>query len=181
MSKNGTTHYFSQFFESFTAFILTLDVSIAGANGFRWIFVGAPAGVASASLTLIFSLTTRIIKKLSSITRNKKKKHDKILMLAKSKLDNIETLVSQALTDIEISHEEFNATIREKQKCERMKENVKNISEKQENMILNSVNSKKITCLQTRHWLKIAKHFTKSKNFIYLSIYFFLFFIFLYM
>ena len=54
------------------------------------------------------------MKKLLSTTRNKKKKHDKILMLAKSKLDSIETLVSQALIDMEISHEEFNAIIREK-------------------------------------------------------------------
>ena len=92
--------------------------------------VGAPAGIASASLTLIFSLTTGIIKKLLSITRNKKKKHDKILMLAKSKLDNIESLVSQALTDMETSHEEFNAIIREKQKYESMKDNVNNVSEK---------------------------------------------------
>ena len=76
--------------------------------------VGAPVGIASASFTLIFSLTTGIIKKLLSITRNKKK-HDKILMLAKSKLDSIETLVSQALIDMEISHEEFNAIITEKQ------------------------------------------------------------------
>ena len=86
------------------------------------------------------------------MTRGKKKKHDKILMLAKSKLDNIETLVSQVLIDMEISHEGFNAIIREKQKYERMKENVKNVSErssaeKQENMRLNSVNSKKITSL----------------------------------
>ena len=56
---------------------------------------------------LIFSLTTGIIKKSLSITRKKKTKHDKILMLAKSKLNNIETLVSQALIDMEISHEEF--------------------------------------------------------------------------
>ena len=76
--------------------------------------VGAPVGIASASFTLIFSLTTGIIKKLLSITRNKKKKHDKILMLTKSKLDSIEALVSQALIDMEISHEEFNAIIREK-------------------------------------------------------------------
>ena len=105
--------------------------------------VGAPVGIASASFTLIFSLTTGIVKKLLNITRNKKKKHDKILMLAKSKLNSIETLVSQALIDMEISHEEFNAIIREKQKYERMKENVRNVSEKQENMRLNSVNSKK--------------------------------------
>ena len=83
--------------------------------------VGAPVGIASASLTLVFSLTTGIVKKLLNITRNKKKKHDKILMLAKSKLNSIETLVSQALIDMEISHEEFNAIIREKQKYKRMK------------------------------------------------------------
>ena len=67
--------------------------------------LGAPAGIASASFTLIFSLTIGIVKKLLTITRNKKKKHDKILMLAKTKLNSIETLISQALTDMEISHE----------------------------------------------------------------------------
>ena len=56
---------------------------------------------------LIFFLTTGIVKKLLNITRNKKKKHDKILMLAKSKLSSIETLISQALIDLDISHEEF--------------------------------------------------------------------------
>ena len=53
-------------------------------------FVGAPVGIAETSFTLIFSLTTGIIKILLSITRNKKKKRDKILMLAKSKLNRIE-------------------------------------------------------------------------------------------
>ena len=90
--------------------------------------VGAPVAIASASFTLIFSLTTGIIKKLLSITRNKKKKHNKILMLPKSKLDSIVTLVSQALVDMEISHERFNAINREKQKYERMKENVRSAS-----------------------------------------------------
>ena len=88
-----------------------------------------------------FFLTTGIIKKLLSITRNKKKKHDKIFILAKSKVDNFEKLVSQGVIDMEISQEEFNAVIRDKQKYERMKENVKNVSE---NMKLNGVNSKKI-------------------------------------
>ena len=58
--------------------------------------VGAPVGIASASFTLIFSLTTGIVKKLLSTTRNKKKKDDKIFMLAKSKPSSIETLTSQA-------------------------------------------------------------------------------------
>ena len=92
--------------------------------------VGAPVGITSPIFTLNFSLTTRTIKKLLSTTRNKKKEHDKILMLPKSKLDSIETLVSQASDDMEINHEELNAIIREKQKFERMKENVRN-SEKQ--------------------------------------------------
>ena len=46
--------------------------------------VGAPVRIASKGFTLIISLTARIVKKLLSITRNKKKKHNKILMLAKS-------------------------------------------------------------------------------------------------
>ena len=72
------------------------------------VIVGVPVGIASESLTLIFSLTTGIAEKLMNITRNKKKKkkHDKIL-LAKSKLNSIETIISQALTDLDISHEEF--------------------------------------------------------------------------
>ena len=76
--------------------------------------IAAPAEIASASFTLIFSLAIGIIKKLLSIIRNKKKKHAKILMLAKSKLDSVENLVSQALNDMEISHEKFNAILREK-------------------------------------------------------------------
>ena len=66
--------------------------------------VGTPVGIAGASFTLIFSLTTGIIKNMLGLTRIKKKKHDKILMLAKSKLNSIETLVSQALNDMEISY-----------------------------------------------------------------------------
>ena len=68
-------------------------------------------------------------------------------MLAESKLDSIETLLTQALMDMEISHEEFNSIIREKQKYEMMKDNVRYVSENQENMRLNSINSKEITSL----------------------------------
>ena len=61
-----------------------LIVSSATSSGVSIIsftgFTGAPFGIASASLILIFSLTTGIIKKLLNITRNKKKKYDKILM-----------------------------------------------------------------------------------------------------
>ena len=68
-------------------------------------------------------------------------------MLTKSKLNSIESLVSQALIDMEISHEEFITILKEKEKYEKMKENVTDISEKleekQESMKLNSVNSRK--------------------------------------
>ena len=68
-------------------------------------------------------------------------------MLAKSKLNNIETLVSQALIDMEISHEEFVTTLKEKNKYwEDGKKNIRNVSrkleEKAENMTLNSINSR---------------------------------------
>ena len=66
--------------------------------------IGAPVGIARASFTLIFSLTKGIAKKLLNITRNKKKRHDKTHMLAKSKLNGIETLISQALIDMDIRH-----------------------------------------------------------------------------
>ena len=93
---------------------------------------GAPDGIASASFNISFFFNNSNNQK---ITKHNKEKE------AKGKLDGIQTLVSQALIDMEISHEEYNATIREKQKCER------NVSERQENMRLNNVNSKKITSL----------------------------------
>ena len=61
-------------------------------------------------------------------------------MLPGSKLNNIETLVAQALIDMEISHEEFVTILGEKNKYEKTKENVKNVSKKQETVKLNSVN-----------------------------------------
>ena len=103
---------------------------------------GAAVGIASARLTLFFSLTTGIVKKLLNITRNKKKKHDKILMLAKSKLNSIETLTSQALIDMEISREEFITILKETDKYEKMKENLKSENEKYEVMRLSSIKSK---------------------------------------
>ena len=63
-------------------------------------------------------------------------------MLAKSKLNSIETLVSQTPIYMEISHEEFITILNEKDKYEKMKGNVRNVSEKleekAENMRLNS-------------------------------------------
>ena len=82
--------------------------------------VGAPVGIASASLTLFFSLTTGITKKLLNIIQ-----HGKILILAKSKLNSIETLILQALIDMDISHEEFIRILKDKDRYEKMKDNLR--------------------------------------------------------
>ena len=66
--------------------------------------VGVLVRIASASFTLIFFKTTGIVKKLLNIIRSKKKQRDKILMLAKTKQNSIETLISQALNDMQIIH-----------------------------------------------------------------------------
>ena len=88
--------------------------------------VGIPVGIAGASLTVMFTVTTGVVKKLLNITRKKKKKHSKIITLARNKLNIIETLISQALTDFDISHEKFSKTIYEKNNYEQMKDKCRN-------------------------------------------------------
>ena len=105
--------------------------------------IGAPLGIVSASFPLIFSLTTGMVKKLLNITRKKKKKHDKTLTLAKRKLNGIETLISQAFIDLDISRQEFITILNEKDKNEMMKENLKNKNgESYEIIRFNSAKSK---------------------------------------
>ena len=104
---------------------------------------GAPVGKASGNFTLMFSLSIGLIKNWSNITIKKLEKHDKPLMLAKSKLNSIDTLISQALIDMDISHEEFITILKERDRYEIMKGNlrVKN-GESYEIMRFNSVKSK---------------------------------------
>ena len=94
--------------------------------------IGIPAGIRSASFTLIFSLTTAIIKKLLKETRKKRKKHNEILILAKSKLNSIQTLMSQALIDLNISHEKFKTIVSETEKYDQMKESIRNTKNRDE-------------------------------------------------
>ena len=89
--------------------------------------IGIPVGIVGASLTIIFTETTSVVKKLLNITRKKKKKHTKIIALARSKLNIIETLISQALIDFEISHEEFSKIIYEKSNYEQIRDNVRSV------------------------------------------------------
>ena len=91
--------------------------------------VGTPVGIVGSSLTLIFTIGTGISKSLLKVTKKRKKKHNEIIVSAKSKLSDIETLLSSGLDDSKISHEEFISIITEKNIYENIKENIKNTIE----------------------------------------------------
>ena len=91
--------------------------------------VGIPAGITSASLTLVFTIGKGISKSLLKLTKKRKKKHNKIIVLAKNKLNTIDTLLSSALNDSEISHKEFTNIINEENNYEIIKENIKSMTE----------------------------------------------------
>ena len=68
---------------------------------------GIPVGITSSAIGLKICAIAAGIKKDKSIIKKKKKKHDKIVLLAKSKLNSIEVLISKPLTSSVISHNEF--------------------------------------------------------------------------
>ena len=78
--------------------------------------IGAPAGMMRASCSFAFSITTGIVKK-----------HNKIVMLAKSKLNSIESKISEAMINNEISHEDFMPIMNEEKKCRELKESIRMI------------------------------------------------------
>ena len=63
-----------------------------------------------------------------TVTKKRKKKHNKIIALAKNKLNTIDTFLSSALNDSEISHEEFTNIINEANIYENSKENIKELT-----------------------------------------------------
>ena len=90
--------------------------------------VSTQAGIAGSSLTLIFIIGTGISKSLLNVTKKRKKKDNKIIVLAKNKLNMIDTLLSSALNDSKTSHEEFTNIINEANIYENVKENIKEIT-----------------------------------------------------
>ena len=90
--------------------------------------VGIPAGITGASLTLVFTIGIGIRKSLLKLSKKRKKEHNKIIVLAKNKLNVIDTLLSSALIDSEISHEEFTNIINEANIYENIKENIKELT-----------------------------------------------------
>ena len=87
--------------------------------------IGKPIGIASGSLSPAFSLSSGLVKKLLKITRNKKKKHNKIVMLARSNLNSIESKISEALMNNQISHEDFMTILNEERNYKELKESIR--------------------------------------------------------
>ena len=82
-------------------------------------------GIASAKFSLAFSMPTDIVKKLLKTTRNEKEKHNKIVRLARNKLNSIESKISEALINNEISHEDFTTIINEEKNYRELKESIR--------------------------------------------------------
>ena len=83
------------FFDYFDKSLIVLSVTSGGVSIVSFAAaIGAPIGITSASFSLAFSLCTGLVKKLLKATRNKKNKHNKIIMLARSKLNSIAGKIS---------------------------------------------------------------------------------------
>ena len=87
--------------------------------------IGAPVGTKSASCSLLFSVATGFGKKFLKTIRNKKKKHNKTVMLARSKLNSMESKISEALINKGISHEDFMTILNEEKKYRELKESIR--------------------------------------------------------
>ena len=90
--------------------------------------VGTPAGIAGSSLALMFTIGTGISKSLLKVTKKRKEQQNKVIALAKNELNTIDTLLSSALNDSEVSHEEFSNIITEANIYENIKENIKELT-----------------------------------------------------
>ena len=119
----------SKYIASFDYFDKSLiDLSVANASisiaSFATV-IGAPAGIMSASCSLALSITTGFVKTFLKIIINKKKKDNKIVMRARSKLISIESKISEALINNEISHEDFMTILNEEKKYRELKESIR--------------------------------------------------------
>ena len=114
------------FFDYFDKSLIVLSVTSGSVSiaSFATV-IGIPIGITSASLSLAFSLCTGLVKKLLKATRNKKKKHNKIVMLARSKLNSIESKISEVLINNQISHEDFMTIINEERNYRELKGSIR--------------------------------------------------------
>ena len=124
MSKNP-----SRYIASFDYLNKSLIVLLAATGSFSIASfataIGAPVGIMSASCSLAFSISTGFGKTFLKTISYNKKKHNKIVMLDRSKLKNIESKISEALINNEISHEDFMTILNEEKKYRELKESIR--------------------------------------------------------
>ena len=110
------------FFDYFDKSLIVLSVTSEGVSVASFAtLIGALIGIKSASFSLSFSLCTELVKKLLKATRNKKKKHNKIVMLVRTKLNSIESKISEALINNQISNEDLITIINEERNYRALK------------------------------------------------------------
>ena len=114
---------FSDYFDK-SLIVLSVTSGVVSIALFATI-IGIPVRITNASLSLAFSLCTGLDKNLLKATRYKKKKHNKIVMPARSKLNSIESKISGMLINNQISHEDFIAIINEERNYRELKESIR--------------------------------------------------------
>ena len=114
------------FFDYFGRSLIVLSVTTGSISiaSFPTV-IGAPVGIVSASFSLAFSIFTRIVKKLLKTTRSKKKKQNKMFMLARSKLNSMESKMSEVLINSKNSDKDFMIIINEGTKYRELKERIR--------------------------------------------------------
>ena len=83
--------------------------------------------ITSSAIELKICAITAGIKKYKSITKEKKKKHDKTVSLVKSKLNRVEVLISKSLINSNINHDEFVSINNVVKEYKEIKEEIRNL------------------------------------------------------
>ena len=113
-------------FDYFDKFVIALSATSGSIfNASFATVIGTPVGIAGASLSLTFSMSTGLVKKLLKTTRNKKKKHNKIVLLVRSKLNSMESKIFETFMSNQISQGDFITIINEERNYREIKESIK--------------------------------------------------------
>ena len=136
----STSHFAYKYIAYFDKplFVLSVATGSISIASFATV-IGAPVGMMSASFRLAFSITTGLVKMFLKTTKNKKKKHNKTVMLARSKLNSIESKISEALLNNKISHEDSRAILNEQKKYWELKESIRMMNSQKSDAEKNSL------------------------------------------
>ena len=124
--------------------------------------IGVPISVILASTGLFLGLGSAIIHKTQRIFDSKAKKHEKIKTLAESKLDTISGIVSKAVEDAHVSHEEYQLILKEAKSYRQMKEQIRNKSKKATDAI---TTEQREEILISRSRRRQARFFRKNRRY----------------